>query len=136
MSYFKRYLTEEENKYINDYLNSISIPTGFNISEFLDDVHNAADNISQCNENTTGRTQTNDTSFDNVNHPAHYNTGKYESIDVMVETQGIDAVKNFCICNAFKYIYRHRFKNGVEDIKKAIWYLNKYVELEESNESK
>ena len=69
--------------------------------------------------------------MDNVNHPAHYNTGKYESIDVMVETQGINAVKNFCICNAFKYIYRHRFKNGVEDIKKAIWYLNKYIELNE-----
>ena len=68
---------------------------------------------------------------DNVNHPAHYNTGKYESIDVMVETQGAAAVKDFCICNAFKYIYRHRFKNGVEDIKKAIWYLNKYVELNE-----
>lgn len=72
---------------------------------------------------------------DNVNHPAHYNTGKYESIDVMVETQGAAAVKDFCICNAFKYIYRHRFKNGVEDIKKAIWYLNKYVELEEPNEA-
>lgn len=71
---------------------------------------------------------------DNVNHPAHYATGKYESIDVMVETQGTDAVKNFCICNAFKYIYRHKMKNGVEDIKKAIWYLNKYVELEENND--
>lgn len=69
--------------------------------------------------------------MDNVNHPAHYNTGKYESIDVMVETQGVDAVKNFCICNAFKYIYRHKFKNGTEDIKKAIWYLNKYIELNE-----
>lgn len=68
---------------------------------------------------------------DNVNHPKHYKTGKFESIDVMVETQGKEAVQNFCICNAFKYIYRHRFKNGVEDIKKAIWYLNKYVELEE-----
>lgn len=135
MSYFKRYLTEEDNKYINDYLDSISIPTKFNISEFLDDVHNAIDNISPYCENTTGRTQTNDTPFDNVNRPAHYNTGKYESIDVMVETQGVDAVKNFCICNAFKYIYRHRFKNGVEDIKKAIWYLNKYIELEEREQS-
>ena len=71
---------------------------------------------------------------DNVNHPAHYATVKYESIDGMVETQGTDAVKNFCICNAFKYIYRHKMKNGVEDIKKAIWYLNKYVELEENND--
>ena len=58
--------------------------------------------------------------MDNVNHPAHYDTGRFESIDVMVETQGVDAVKNFCICNAFKYIYRHRRKNGLEDIKKAI----------------
>lgn len=71
--------------------------------------------------------------MDNVNHPAHYDTGKFESIDVMVETQGVDAVKDFCVCNAFKYIYRHKRKNGLEDIKKAIWYLNKYVELEEEN---
>lgn len=67
---------------------------------------------------------------DNVNHPKHYETGKFECIDVMVETQGVEAVKNFCICNAFKYVYRHKYKNGVEDVKKAIWYLNKFVELE------
>ena len=53
----------------------------------------------------------------------------------MIETQGAAAVADFCICNAFKYIYRHKNKNGLEDIKKAIWYLNKYVELEESNET-
>ena len=68
---------------------------------------------------------------DNVNHPSHYETGKFESVDVMVETQGVEAVKDFCVCNAFKYIYRHKRKNGVEDIRKAIWYLNKYVELED-----
>ena len=67
---------------------------------------------------------------DNVNHPKHYETGKFECIDVMIETQGIEAVKNFCICNAFKYIYRHKNKNGCEDVKKAIWYLNKYIELD------
>ena len=98
-----------------------------NIDRLMRDIKN----VSSCDESMTGRTQTNDTPFDNVNRPAHYNTGKYESIDVMVETQGVDAVKNFCVCNAFKYIYRHKFKNGLEDIKKAIWYLNKYVELEE-----
>ena len=66
---------------------------------------------------------------DNVNHPSHYETGKYECIDVMIETQGVEAVKSFCKCNAFKYIYRANNKNGLEDIQKAIWYLNKYVEL-------
>lgn len=70
---------------------------------------------------------------DNVNHPSHYETGKFECIDVMVETQGVEAVKAFCLCNAFKYIYRHNGKNGVEDIKKAQWYINKYLELEGGN---
>lgn len=68
---------------------------------------------------------------DNVNHPSHYETGKFECIDVMLETQGKEAVKDFCVCNAFKYLYRHGNKNGLEDIKKAIWYLNKFIELEE-----
>lgn len=67
---------------------------------------------------------------DNVNHPAHYGNGKLECIDVMLETQGVEAVKGFCLCNAFKYLYRHNNKNGVEDIRKARWYLDKYLELE------
>ena len=40
------------------------------------------------------------------------------------------------MCNALKYIYRHRNKNGVEDIKKADWYLKKYIELAEAQEEK
>lgn len=47
---------------------------------------------------------------DNVNHPSHYETGKFECIDVMVEILGAEATKNFCVCNAFKYIYRHKRK--------------------------
>lgn len=68
---------------------------------------------------------------DNVYHPVHYETGNFECIDVMIETQGNYATAQFCICNAFKYIYRHRNKNHYEDVKKAIWYLNKYLELME-----
>lgn len=67
-----------------------------------------------------------------VHHPSHYETGKFECIDVMLETQGKEAVKDFCVCNAFKYLYRHGNKNGLEDIKKAVWYLNKFIELEEN----
>lgn len=36
---------------------------------------------------------------------------------------------SFCICNAFKYIYRASRKNGIEDIMKAKWYLDKFIEL-------
>ena len=69
---------------------------------------------------------------DVVNHPKHYETGNFECIDVMLETQGKEAVKSFCLCNAFKYLYRHNRKNGVEDIKKAKWYIDKFLELSET----
>ena len=72
---------------------------------------------------------------DNINHPSHYETGRFECFDVMVEALGVEETKGFCLCNAFKYIYRCNIKHEtpVEDIKKAIWYLNKYIELEGEN---
>jgi len=63
-----------------------------------------------------------DGSISPVNHPKHYN-GKYECIEVMRDVFGEDAVKSFCILNAFKYIWRHSKKNGTEDLEKAKWYL-------------
>lgn len=68
---------------------------------------------------------------DNINHPKHYETDKVECIEAMEITQGRAAVMSFCLCNAFKYLWRHQRKNGVEDIKKARWYLDKYIELAE-----
>lgn len=67
--------------------------------------------------------------FDVVERPKHYASTSIECIDAMRETQGVEATKDFCICNAFKYLWRHNNKNGDEDIKKANWYLNKAVEL-------
>lgn len=66
---------------------------------------------------------------DSVNHPSHYTQGGIECIDAMIASQGTEAVKDFCICNVFKYVFRHREKNHVEDIKKAKWYLDKYLGL-------
>ena len=68
---------------------------------------------------------------DNVNHPAHYETGKFECIDVMVEVFGAEKVAAFCECNAFKYLYRceNKHETPQEDWKKARWYLNKALEL-------
>lgn len=68
---------------------------------------------------------------DVVNHPSHYETGKIECFDVILESQGYFAAMDFCICNAMKYIYRHRRKHGREDIKKAKWYIDKWLELSE-----
>ena len=68
---------------------------------------------------------------DNVNHPAHYETGKFECIDVMVEVFGAEKVAAFYECNAFKYLYRceNKHETPQEDWKKARWYLNKALEL-------
>ena len=68
---------------------------------------------------------------DNVNHPKHYESGKFECIEVMQEALGADVTKHFCLGNAFKYIYRCNKKHDspVEDVKKAVWYLNKFLEL-------
>lgn len=64
-----------------------------------------------------------------VNHPAHYNDGQIECIDAMIDAFGNKEVMSFCKINAFKYIWRAEHKGGTEDIKKAAWYLNKYIEL-------
>lgn len=75
-----------------------------------------------------------------VNHPAHYNDGRIECIDAMIDAFGNNEVMSFCKINAFKYIWRAEHKGGVKDIEKAAWYLNKYIELagvtEKSDESR
>lgn len=66
---------------------------------------------------------------DDINHPSRYAKGKYECIDVMQEVFGIEFVKAFCKGNAFKYLWRESDKGGLSDIKKAQFYINKYIEL-------
>ena len=70
-----------------------------------------------------------------VNHPSHYNReNAMECIDEMILVFGEEAVKHFCLCNAWKYRYRAADKNGAEDIAKSDWYIRKYKELcEKSN---
>ena len=67
---------------------------------------------------------------DNVNHPQHYcREDAMECIDEMILIFGEEAVKNFCLCNAWKYRYRAADKNGQEDLAKSDWYIKKYKEL-------
>lgn len=65
----------------------------------------------------------------NVKHPSHYNNCSLECIDVMEITFGKISVYNFYICSAFKYIWRYRFKNGIEDVEKALNCINKAKEF-------
>lgn len=67
---------------------------------------------------------------DPINHPSHYcQDGGMECIDEMIAVFGVEATKNFCLLNVWKYRKRALFKNGEEDMKKADWYMNKWIEL-------
>ena len=70
---------------------------------------------------------------DMVNHPSHYTQGGIECIDALkaatVSKTGIEAI---CTANAIKYLWRYEEKNGIEDVKKARWYIDRLIkELEE-----
>lgn len=62
---------------------------------------------------------------DMVNHPAHYTAGGIECIEgLAAATNGLEGIEAVCTANAIKYLWRWKYKNGVEDLKKAIWYIN------------
>ena len=67
-------------------------------------------------------------SKDNIN-PDHYkNSTSLECIEAMEMIFGKEAVYDFCVLNAFKYIWRWKHKNGSEDLDKAKWYLTRSKE--------
>ena len=74
---------------------------------------------------------------DNVNHPKHYEgSTSIECIEAMIIVFGKQAVYDFCKCNAFKYLWRYKDKNGIEDLNKADWYYEKAMTLRKGNNEK
>ena len=71
--------------------------------------------------------------MDNViNHPAHYTAGAIECIDAnAAATEGLNGIEAVCTANAIKYLWRWKRKNGTEDLRKAIWYINRLLGEEE-----
>lgn len=72
-----------------------------------------------------------------VSHPDHYQSGNgLEVINVIdaftADLKGVEAV---CTGNALKYLCRWKKKNGLQDLKKAIWYIQYLIEkLEKEND--
>lgn len=64
---------------------------------------------------------------DLVNSPSHYTSGSIECIDALREALSKEEFEGLCKGSALQYIWRESKKNGSEDIKKAIWYLNKLL---------
>lgn len=65
--------------------------------------------------------------IDNVNHPNHYTQGKYEVIDYIEDKLSKEELQGYCVGNVLKYVSRFKHKNGLEDLKKAEWYLNRLI---------
>lgn len=61
-------------------------------------------------------------------NPQHYKAGKVECIEALesatTHKQGIEAV---CVANVIKYLWRYEAKGGVQDVKKAKWYLERLI---------
>lgn len=63
-----------------------------------------------------------------VNHPEHYQSGKIETIDVIEEfTKDLRGIEASDTANIIKYACRWKRKNGVEDLRKLVWYANHLI---------
>lgn len=60
---------------------------------------------------------------DTVNHPSHYTQGTLETIDAI---EGLQL--EYHLGNVLKYISRWKYKDGIRDLHKAAWYLNRFIE--------
>jgi hypothetical protein len=104
--------------YDNNY--SIKEDTTYNYSEEM------IDHIKTAQLSTDAMDEKQD---DMVNHPKHYTQGEIETIDKIKyltrEFSGIEAV---CIGNFIKYIDRCNLKGGMEDLEKAKWYLDRFLD--------
>lgn len=67
-----------------------------------------------------------------VNHPNHYNTGKIECVDGLQSILSSEAFEGFLQGNCIKYLWRWKYKGGVQDLKKCKWYLEKLIDYIET----
>lgn len=80
-------------------------------------------NIMKEIERTTERVSN---KLDMVNSPPHYNASGIECIDAIAAATG-EGFEYALQANIIKYVWRYRYKNGTEDLKKARWYLDKLI---------
>ena len=68
--------------------------------------------------------------MDEINNPAHYNTGSMETIDLIQEGMSYEEFLGYLKGNILKYVCRYRHKNKedpVKDLMKAKWYIEKLI---------
>lgn len=67
---------------------------------------------------------------DMVNHPPHYTQGGIECIEAIRASMSAEAFKGYLKGNQIKYLWRYEHKGKHQDLQKALWYLNKLLEVE------
>ena len=72
--------------------------------------------------------------IDMVNSPPHYNKAGIETIDAIMAATD-DGSEYYLQGNIIKYVWRYRYKNGVEDLEKAQWYLNRLIKVKRDDTS-
>jgi hypothetical protein len=65
---------------------------------------------------------------DNVNKPLHYGQGDIECITYIKDILTDDELIGYYRGNVTKYLHRWRYKNGLEDLRKARWYLDALIQ--------
>jgi hypothetical protein len=69
---------------------------------------------------------------DVVNHPSHYTDGGIECIEAIEAALTTEEFRGYCKANCMKYIWREKHKGGTESLKKAQFYLNRLIDLDEA----
>tara|TARA_R100001015_G_scaffold11832_1_gene4903 strand:- start:3 stop:269 length:267 start_codon:yes stop_codon:yes gene_type:complete len=73
-------------------------------------------------------------SVDNVNNPSHYNQAGIECLDAIAAATD-DGYEYYLQGNIIKYLWRYRYKNGIEDLKKAQFYLDRLIKAKEGQDN-
>ena len=70
---------------------------------------------------------------DPVNSPAHYNQGRVQCIDAIEASMTRDEFLGFLKGNVTKYVWRYSGKGGLQDLRKANWYLDRLIKSHETH---
>jgi hypothetical protein len=83
----------------------------------------------KCDQDGKWRSEKGICPFDAVNHPTHYTNGKVECIDAIESAvTGLDGVEAVLTGHIIRYVWRWKQKGGVEDLRKAEWYLKRLIQ--------
>lgn len=70
-----------------------------------------------------------DVKYHPIDKPKHYASNKVECIDYIRQQLSREQFTGYCEGNIIKYIHRYKDKNNIEDLEKAMWYVNKLIDI-------